>query len=117
MFEYLPWAFRMMRVRKYEHQLGFAAREVFHDALRHQFKDEGGSNCGTVAYPDAFYYITDADLKRAKAAVENDQGVPLFGEPLTPTRLSPRWGAARATSTVEGIRSERDKIGQLSGQF
>lgn len=62
-FDDLSWAWRMLKIRRTRRKLLFSSRSMYDQELRPSI----GS--GTIAYPDAFYYIQAHDVDRANANV------------------------------------------------
>ena len=62
------WAVTMLRVRAYRRTLDFSERLHFDRMLQPEVLDGHGSY--TIAYPDAIYYVTADDFKRAIEAVQ-----------------------------------------------
>jgi len=60
----LAWAWRMFKIRRVRRGLRFSLRRSYDEALR------PSSGSAVVSYPDAFYFIEQRDVMRARGAVE-----------------------------------------------
>ena len=69
------WAANVRRARALRRELLFSQRQTFDAALRrHLPRPYPDEREDIVAYPDAFYHVTIADLCRAIAAVTASRG-------------------------------------------
>lgn len=76
MLDNLRWLMVVLRVKLYADGMLYAYRQIFYDALRPP--NQNGS--AFIAYPDAFFHLTEMDLDRARAAVRAVRKAAVLGK-------------------------------------